>query len=445
MFRSSLSARSLRIKKGGKFVKLLLIITILTLLHRRRMKGQPYMGGNVSHAIPLSAFYDSICCPFVLKDSSSMERRCSIRGRYRRTSVRSVISRHAISMLPEDEFDFAEFGVENAESASDFAGSLDDRTTIWLYDTFTGLPEASINDSQAALGRKNKFRGSELHAVSTWQKFGTWNIVVRKGLFSEQLHSRSTPSRLGVLHCDGDLYASINDVLVALYPNVLESGAIIIDDWFGGHTGTWETARKAVYDFIIESEIAPKISTPLGMSAFWFKSKIERCEGCYASMKSTRWSPPADTQELRRFKKFYERILMKVDSVVASDCSNKSIQMSEVLLRNKILQTLIRNSASQVRLCSGKDSPNDASIVPDIIYFGKECIEYRSLLQKWWVKLPTFKIIVLECWGTTSSSPNLGCRPDFYRFVHINGIMPLLTTLYDDQTAFWIKGPTPIG
>ena len=285
MFRSSPFARTLRTKKGGRFVKILLIIAIIILIRRHRKKVKPYTRRfDVSRAIPLSAFYDSICCPLVLKYSSSMERRCSIRGRYRRTSVRSVISRHAVSMLPDDAFDFAEFGVENAESAADFAGSLDDRATIWLYDTFTGLPEASINDSQSALGRKNKFRGSESHAVSTWQNFGTWNIIVRKGLFSEQLHSRTTPSRLGVLHCDGDLYASINDVLVALYPKVLESGAIIIDDWFGGHTGTWETARKAVYDFIIESEIAPMISTPLGMSAFWFKSKVEKCESCYSSM-----------------------------------------------------------------------------------------------------------------------------------------------------------------
>ena len=104
-----------------------------------------------------------MCCPVVLKTSASgasVERRCSIRGRFRRTSIRSVVSRRAVSQIHKESFDFAEFGVEHAESAYDFSESLTQDAKIWLYDTFHGLPKASSRDSRAALGRQNKFYGT---------------------------------------------------------------------------------------------------------------------------------------------------------------------------------------------------------------------------------------------------------------------------------------------
>jgi len=55
-----------------------------------------------------------------------------------------------------------------------------------------------------------KFQESEDNAIQTWKNVGNWNIVKRKGLLDDQLKLRTKPSKVGVLHRDGDLYASIH-------------------------------------------------------------------------------------------------------------------------------------------------------------------------------------------------------------------------------------------
>ena len=192
-----------------------------------------------------------------------------------------------------------------------------------------------------------------------------------------------------------------------MYSNVLNDGAIIIDDWFGGHTGTWETARKAVYDFIISQGIAPRIATPLGMSAFWFKSVADRCHDCYKNLTSVKWSPLDNIEQMRIFKDNYQSILT-------------------------IASSFFERAPRVVHICDGGANIGklefDLSNSPDVLFIGNKCLKYDSVIEKSWRALPLHKIIILECWGYSLNSPERGCRPDFYRFVHSNGIMPLLTT-----------------
>lgn len=431
------------------FVILRLCFNLYFSQRKKKLSGHKHLAITRSTpSIPLSRFRKSLCCPIVLSQISSVERQCSIRGRYRRTSIRSVISKVATAQLGEEYFDFAEFGVENAESVQDFAQALNERTTIWLYDTFTGLPKASSRDSNAALGRQNKFQGSEDNAIRTWKNVGKWNIVTRKGLFDDQLKLRTKPNKVGVLHCDGDLYASIHGVLIRIYPNVLNKGVIIIDDWFGGHTGVWESARKAVYDFIIETEVAPKIMTPLGMSAFWFKTKHDECPGCYISSNTTKWSPSKNPDQILKFKAKYQEMLTTMDSIVKRDCENDNFDNLQSRYTSKLFSVLTRDSSKIVRICASESIDYhkfEASYIPDIVYVGTKCTEYDLLIAKWWRTVRVHGLIVLECWESSISSLRHGCRPDFYRFVQSNGIMPLLTTFFDDDIAFWIKGPLPVG
>ena len=433
-------------------VFLILLISILFLKRKNSSVVQREPFSRAFSTIPLREFFNSLCCPVALKTSASVasvERRCSIRGRFRRTSIRSVVSRRAVSQIHKESFDFAEFGVEHAESAYDFSESLTQDAKIWLYDTFSGLPKASSRDSRAALGRQNKFYGTEKNAISVWKKLGFENIITRKGLFSEQLQFHEVPSKVAVLHCDGDLYGSINDVLISMYSNVLNDGAIIIDDWFGGHTGTWETARKAVYDFIISQGIAPRIATPLGMSAFWFKSVADRCHDCYKNLTSVKWSPLDNIEQMRIFKDNYQSILTIADSIFAPDCERGNIEGFHGDTREKLLHSFFERAPRVVHICDGEANIGklefDLSNSPDVLFIGNKCLKYDSVIEKSWKALPLHKIIILECWGYSLNSPERGCRPDFYRFVHSNGIMPLLTTFFDDTSAFWIKGPIPIG
>lgn len=435
--------------------RVFLILLIPILFHKRKNSSvvERELGRGATSNIPLKNFFNSLCCPVALKTSASVasvERRCSIRGRFRRTSIRSVVSRRAVSQIhKEKNFDFAEFGVEHAESAYDFSESLPQDAKIWLYDTFSGLPKASSRDSRAALGRQNKFYGNEKNAISVWKKLGFENIIIRKGLFSEQLQFHEVPSKVAILHCDGDLYASINHVLISMYSNVLKDGAIIIDDWFGGHTGTWETARKAVYDFIISQGIAPRIATPLGMSAFWFKSDADRCHDCYKNLTSAKWSPLDNIEQMRIFKDKYQSILTIADLMFATDCERGYIEGFHGDIHEELLHSFFDGAPRVVHVCDGETDIGKLEFTisnsPDVLFIGNKCLEYDSVIERSWKALPLHKVIVLECWGHSLKSPERGCRPDFYRFVHSNGIMPLLTTFFDDTSAFWIKGPLPIG
>jgi hypothetical protein len=232
-----------------------------------------------------------------------------------------------------------------------------------------------------------------------------------------------------------------------MYSKVLNNGVIIIDDWFGGHTGVWESARKAVYDFIIETQVAPKIMTPLGMSAFWFKTQHDECPGCYRSSKAMKWSPSKSQEQILKFKARYQEMLTVMDSIVKQDCESGSFN-NLPHYTSKLFSTLIRDSPNVVRICTKEGIDYDkfeASFIPDIVYVGVKCTKYDLLIEKWWRTLPVHGLIILECWGSSISSLSQGCRPDFYRFVNSNGIMPLLTTFFNDDIAFWIKGPLPVG
>jgi hypothetical protein len=47
---------------------------------------------------------------------------------------------------------------------------------------------------------------------------------------------------------------------------------------WGGHTGAWESARKAVYDFMVEDAECPLLRTPVfGSAAHWTKQPAHAC------------------------------------------------------------------------------------------------------------------------------------------------------------------------
>jgi len=111
-----------------------------------------------------------------------------------------------------------------------------------------------------------------------------------------------------------------------------------------------------------------------------------------------------------------------------------------------LLEIYAKGSNRTIHVCDDNIESRDlGAIAPRVIYLGKDCANYDTLLDYWWSRLETCGIFVLECWGGSTHSPRHGCRPDFYRFVHRNGIFPLLTTLWMGDEAFWVKGPLPIG
>lgn len=404
---------------------------------------------------PLDFYADSICCLQRLSsDVENVDRRCSINGRFRRTSIRGPVLQTASAGTPTVRWPtFAEFGVEWAESADDFAPPLQKHTTpvtVHLYDNFEkGLPKAGKNDHKIALGRQGKFAGTMQNAIEKWQSFG-FTPVCHKGLFTDSLLAQPVARDLIAVHSDGDLYVSVNQVLVLTYSHVVPEGAFVIDDWFGGK-GAWESARKAVYDFAIHQDVAPNLRTPVvGASAYWIKLESDACPDCYRTTPIKSVNLNALTQvSIDRYKAKLQELQTAISGF--AQCTPSGMPQAsddEVFAAIKTWQARAAKGVA-FAACDGTglfaDPPSGTKI--NAVVIGKECTDadYDREITRWWSAMPQDAMMILECWDGSSADPVHGCRPAFYRFVSDQGIMPHLQTVYDHPTAFWIKGPMPLG
>lgn len=139
---------------------------------------------------------------------------------------------------------------------------------IHAFDSFEGIPLPSSKDDQIpgikmltdaernALPKpgKQKLESTGVTAVSV-ESFkqhlvdsgaGLYNICIHKGWFEEIIPFCSV-GPISILRLDGDLYNSTMVCLKHLYPNVIEGGCVIIDDW--ELTGS----REAVLDYFGDS------------------------------------------------------------------------------------------------------------------------------------------------------------------------------------------------
>jgi O-methyltransferase len=127
----------------------------------------------------------------------------------------------------------------------------DDRT-LWVYDTFEGLPRPTDDnpDYELALTREKTCLGEFDEVEALFKSLevldGTHMI---KGLFQDTL-PETTPDRIALLHLDGDWYESTRVCLDHLYDKVSTGGVIQIDDY-----GHWAGARKALHEFFDERGI----------------------------------------------------------------------------------------------------------------------------------------------------------------------------------------------
>jgi O-methyltransferase len=138
---------------------------------------------------------------------------------------------------------------------------LDDaERTLWLFDTFDGMPEPGAHDvdptgaSMAAEWSRHRDRPDD--AVFAYAGLDE----VRRAMAStgypesrlqfvrgqvEQTIPASAPERIAVLRLDTDWYESTRHELEHLYPRLVAGGVLIIDDY-----GHWQGARRAVDEWL---------------------------------------------------------------------------------------------------------------------------------------------------------------------------------------------------
>ena len=130
--------------------------------------------------------------------------------------------------------------------------------SVWLADSFRGVPPPSEDDYPADAGDLNH-TAEELavpleEVQGNFRRFGLLDDRVRflEGWFKDSLPA-VRDNRWAVVRLDGDLYESTMDGLVNLYPGLAIGGYLIVDD-FG-----FPNCRAAVEDFRREHGIREEI------------------------------------------------------------------------------------------------------------------------------------------------------------------------------------------
>ena len=160
--------------------------------------------------------------------------------------------------------DLAECGVWRGGSVMLMALTLLARgctdRTIWLYDTFDGVPPPGDVDVQEISGRRARdiLNERERSADDPFWGIAPRTLVesnlrrtgypmhrfrVVEGDVLETLPAQS-PARLSVLRLDTDWYRSTRYELEQLYPRLSPGGVLIVDDY-----GYWRGARKATDEY----------------------------------------------------------------------------------------------------------------------------------------------------------------------------------------------------
>jgi O-methyltransferase len=154
--------------------------------------------------------------------------------------------------------------------------SINANRTMWVFDSFEGIPAPSDNDPDQDIAKNyiGSFRGDYTAVESLFSKL---NILPKtrlvKGLFQDSL-STAEIKNIALLHIDGDWYDSIMVCLECLYDNVSVGGIIQFDDY-----GYWKGARKAVHDFMNRYDLNDQLIVIDYEGRQWVKSKNRSLKG----------------------------------------------------------------------------------------------------------------------------------------------------------------------
>jgi len=145
----------------------------------------------------------------------------------------------------------------------------DTERTVWLADSFQGLPQPDAERYPADAGdRLWTFPQLAIpleDVKANFAKYGLLDDQVRflVGWFRDTLPTCPI-NRLSVLRLDGDLYESTMDALHNLYPRLSVGGYVIVDDY-----GVFPSCKAAVEDFRTKHGITENIQWIDWSGVFW--------------------------------------------------------------------------------------------------------------------------------------------------------------------------------
>ena len=144
---------------------------------------------------------------------------------------------------------------------------LEERATdrsLYLYDTFAGMPEPAQRD-RPLFGNWGKRARSRLHRSSLASRDEVESALLGIGYPTHGIHfvagrveqtiPRNIPDRIALLRLDTNFYKSTKHELEHLFPRLSTGGVLIIDDY-----GYWQGQRMAVDEYIDEHRIQMLLS-----------------------------------------------------------------------------------------------------------------------------------------------------------------------------------------
>jgi O-methyltransferase len=142
--------------------------------------------------------------------------------------------------------DVAELGVwqgNTAELLAMFARRQN--RTLYLLDTFEGLPAADLNaDDKHLVGT---FQDTDIETVR--KRVGSEGTVLIKGYFPETASQLPLDAKFSIVHIDCDLYAPMIAALQYFYPRMTPGGFIIVHDYLSLF---WDGVERAVDEFLVD-------------------------------------------------------------------------------------------------------------------------------------------------------------------------------------------------
>jgi O-methyltransferase len=165
--------------------------------------------------------------------------------------------------------DVVECGVYNGGTAAILARAATHSTmnrTVWLFDSFQGMPPTADVDGVAAKEWVGKLATSPDKVREVLERTGAKLDRVRivAGFFEETLEKVKIP-RIAILNLDCDWYESVRLCLHKLYDSVVPGGFVSFDDY-----GHWPGCKLAVDEFFKERSL-PYALQQVGDSARWFR------------------------------------------------------------------------------------------------------------------------------------------------------------------------------
>lgn len=139
---------------------------------------------------------------------------------------------------------------------------------VWLADSFRGVPPPTLAediglDLSAEVLPVLSVDERSVRALFERYDLAIDNVCFISGWFRDSLPACDV-QRLAVLRVDGDLYESTRDVLVNLYPKVVEGGYVIIDDY-----GILEPCRRAVEEYRHAHGVGEALHVIDGHGVYW--------------------------------------------------------------------------------------------------------------------------------------------------------------------------------